>query len=80
MRNRSISIVGCFAGLLALSQLRAQTPAQSAEATAAVLQQGSVPRLIRFSGTLTAAEVKPGGLAGVEFAIYKEESGGVAIW
>ncbi len=80
MRSRSISIVGCFAGFLALSQLKAQIPAQSAEAAAAVLQQGSVPRLIRFSGTLAAADVKPGGLVGVEFAIYKEESGGVALW
>ncbi len=80
MRSRSISVVSCLAGLLALSQLKAQTQAQSAEAAAGVLQQGSVPRLIRYSGTLTATEVKPGALVGVEFAIYKEESGGVALW
>ena len=39
-----------------------------------------MPRLIRFRAALNGAEVKPGGPVGVEFAIYKEESGGVALW
>jgi hypothetical protein len=87
MSNRSACVGICFASLLALTQLIAQTQPQSRLAAAAVAQQptsealeGAVPRLIRFSGTLSAAEVKQGGLVGVEFAIYQEESGGIALW
>src|ERR1700722_5578027 len=85
MCNRRLCVVACFASLLALTPGMAQT--QSAEVTASVVaQQGSeglqssVPRLIRFGGTLGEAEVKQGRLVGVEFALYKEESGGVALW
>ncbi len=76
-RNWSVCIVPCLATLLALTPAMAQI-SEPAPATAG---QGAVPRLIRFNGLLGAAELKPGGgLVGVEFAIYKEETGGVALW
>ncbi|MGP0071789.1 MAG: hypothetical protein ACLPWF_07640 [Bryobacteraceae bacterium] len=58
----------------------AETAIQTGSQPVSDTAQGSVPRLIRFSGTLATAEAKPGGLVGVEFAIYKEESGGVSLW
>ncbi len=73
MRSSSVLIVTFFASLLALTPATAQTQPESAP--------GAVPRLIRLNGTLSAAELKPGGgLVGVELAIYKEETGGVALW
>ncbi|HTB16732.1 MAG TPA: hypothetical protein VK708_01395, partial [Bryobacteraceae bacterium] len=75
MRNGSICAAACFAGLLALFPAAAQT-----QPDAAATSQGAVPRLIRFNGSLDESAAKAGGLVGVEFAIYKEESGGVALW
>jgi hypothetical protein len=87
MRRWPVCLVTCFASLLTLTQATAQIQPQFGEAATPSLSQtvsdaaqGSVPRLIRFSGTLGAAEAKPDGLFGVEFAIYKEESGGVGLW
>ncbi|HZR32329.1 MAG TPA: hypothetical protein VFA76_10820 [Terriglobales bacterium] len=40
-----------------------------------------VPRLIRFGGVLRSTEGKPlSATAGVTFALYKDQSGGAALW
>ncbi len=40
-----------------------------------------VPRLVRFSGTIKDAAGKPvGGVAGVTFALYKDQEGGAPLW
>src|SRR5215471_10758166 len=40
-----------------------------------------VPRLVKFSGSMRdeAGHPKP-GIAGVTFALYKEQTGGVPLW
>jgi hypothetical protein len=49
------------------------TPRSSAEVT--------VPRLIKFSGTLLDGQNRPmAGPVGVTFALYAQESGGAALW
>jgi trimeric autotransporter adhesin len=41
----------------------------------------TVPRLIRFSGVLKDSSGKPvQGIAGVTFALYKDQEGGGALW
>lgn len=74
---RTICASICFVHLLTLSPLIAQTQPQTIPTTA---EQGAVPRLIRFNGTLAETVSKPGALVGVEFAIHKEETGGLALW
>src|SRR5579864_6818164 len=51
--------------------------AQSADSTATPV----VPRLVKFSGALRdeAGHPKP-GIAGVTFALYKEQTGGSPLW
>lgn len=51
--------------------------AQSTDSTAAPV----VPRLVKFSGSLRdeAGHPKP-GIAGVTFALYKEQTGGAPLW
>jgi trimeric autotransporter adhesin len=40
-----------------------------------------VPRLVNFSGRALSAQGKPiSGVAGVAFAIYKDQSGGSPLW
>jgi hypothetical protein len=52
----------------------AQQASSSAESTV-------VPRLVNFSGKATDTQGKTiSGVAGVTFAIYKEESGGSPLW
>jgi hypothetical protein len=85
MSNRIAYAFTCVATFAILCTPSAQS--QPTEPAAGITRQqiseavqGAVPRLIRFNGTLDQAPFKAGGLAGVEFAIYKEESGGVALW
>jgi trimeric autotransporter adhesin len=41
----------------------------------------SVPRLVKFSGTLTGSGGQPlSGVVGVTFALYEEERGGAPLW
>ena len=51
--------------------------AQSAESTGSLV----VPRLVKFSGSLRdeAGHAKP-GIAGITFALYKEQAGGTPLW
>jgi trimeric autotransporter adhesin len=44
-------------------------------------QTATVPHLVRFAGTIRDAGGKPRtGIAGLTFALYKEEQGGAALW
>ena len=41
----------------------------------------AVPRLVKFSGTLTGSSGQPmSGVVGVTFALYEEERGGAPLW
>jgi hypothetical protein len=63
------------AGLLCICLtfvLLAQPPAKTT---------ATVPRLVQFSGALTAANSQPlSGLVGVTFSLYEEERGGAPLW
>ena len=86
MHKVSVCVVTCLVGLLPLTQIRAQSQPQSTGLSAAEsvpvsdAPQNSVPRVIRFSGALDNSAAKPNGPAGVEFAIYKEQTGGTSLW
>ena len=65
----SATILGCSLFL------NAQQPAPSVAAAAVV------PRLVSFSGKAVDAQGKPlSGIAGVTFAIYKDQAGGAPLW
>ncbi len=75
-----LMVLWCGAGLLGSSSAQAQTsPAMAPrEATAAVI---SVPRLVKFSGTVQDSAGNPrSGITGITFALYKDQSGGAALW
>ncbi len=60
-------VAGC---LMVLGAAAAQTPAGSA-----------LPRLVRFSGTAKDPGGNPvTGVAGITFALYAEQTGGVPLW
>ncbi len=56
--------------------------AQSAPAApAAGTASTTVPRLVKFSGTVKDADGKPRtGVTGITFALYKDQEGGAALW
>ena len=67
-------------GLVLSSTATAQTnPATvSSEGTATVT---SVPRLVKFSGVVEDTAGNPrSGVTGITFALYKDQSGGAALW
>jgi hypothetical protein len=60
--------------VLFLSVFSASIAAQNAQPTA-------VPTMVRFSGNLKDANGKPlSGIAGLTFALYTDEQGGVPLW
>jgi hypothetical protein len=60
-------MVVCWAGI-AMAQPAAKT-------------NTAVPRLVKFSGTLTDGGGKPlSGVVGVTFALYQEQEGGAPVW
>jgi hypothetical protein len=62
----------CFDGTL----LWALSPQQATAETASAL-----PRLVRFGGTVKDLNGNPlNGVVGVTFALYSEQTGGVALW
>jgi hypothetical protein len=66
-------LLNCNLILLVCAVMNAQ---QMPTSTTAV-----VPRLVNFSGKATDAEGKPvTGIAGITFAIYKDQSGGAPLW
>jgi len=68
--------VGLPVSSIAIAQT---TPAAAPkEGTAAVI---SVPRLVKFSGTVQDSAGNPrSGITGITFALYKDQSGGAALW
>ena len=71
--RRSLAVF--LATFLLCSVLCAQQTAVSSPSTAVV------PRLVNFSGKAVDAQGKAiAGIAGVTFAIYREESGGAPLW
>ena len=70
--NARPMLLSLVASLLSALPLIAQQPA----APTAV-----VPRLIRFAGSVRDASGKPmSGVAGITFALFKEQEGGAALW
>jgi trimeric autotransporter adhesin len=62
-------------GLLCVCATFAALAQPPAKTTAAV------PRLVKFSGTLTGSSGQPmSGVVGVTFALYEEERGGAPLW
>src|SRR6266478_5336898 len=58
-----------------------QAPSRTVQAPREVVPPLPVPRLVKFAGTLKDELGKPRtGVAGVTFAIYKEQEGGAALW
>ncbi len=61
--------------------VRGRSDAAVASVGTLPLQQGAVPRLIKFTGTLRDLAGKPiAGLVDVTFALYAQESGGAPLW
>jgi len=68
----------CFLTTLLLIGSAISTFAQQ---TANIQANTVVPRVVNFSGGLTAANGKPlSGLPGVTFSIYKDSEGGAPLW
>jgi hypothetical protein len=66
--------ISLFCALVSVSLLNAQRVAASPSSSA-------VPRLVNFSGKAADAQGKTiTGIAGVTFAIYKDQSEGAALW
>src|SRR6266478_700274 len=58
-----------------------QAPSRTVQAPREVVPPLPVPRLVKFAGTLKDELGKPRtGVAGVTFAVYKEQEGGAALW
>jgi hypothetical protein len=65
-----------FAVLLLSAAVLAQTPCADGSASCS-----SVPRLIRFTGTLVDSGGHPrSGVIGVTFSVYRQATGGSALW
>src|SRR5690242_12881226 len=71
-RSTAPIVVGLIAAisLCALPGLAQQAEVQQTEA--------SVPRLVQFTGMVKEAAGKP--VAGITFALYKDQQGGAPIW
>ncbi len=67
-------------GLLGNNTARAQTsPAAAPSERVPVVT--SVPRLVKFSGAVQDSGGNPrSGITGITFALYKDQSGGAALW
>ena len=74
----SVCAVMLFLVLGWVSAVWAQSaPAAPAAGTVSI----TVPRLVKFSGTVKDADGKPRtGVTGITFALYKEQEGGAALW
>jgi hypothetical protein len=77
-----------LAFLSSVLSMTAQTTSGNAVATttavattAAVETTAQVPRLVKFSGTVTDVRGNaPGSVVGVTFSLYAEQSGGAPLW
>jgi hypothetical protein len=75
--NALFSLVLVFGLALSVSgQQTVQSPSRTTTAAA-----GGVSRLVNYSGRASDVHGKPvSGVAGVTFAIYKEQEGGSPLW
>ena len=72
------SLLACFGICLLSSVLVAQQPVVSPSSNPGA---AGVPRLVNFSSKVTDEQGKPlAGLAGVTFAIYKDQYEGPPLW
>ena len=66
--------VSLFCAMISVSLMNAQQPASSPSSS-------TVPRLVNFSGKAADVQGKTiTGIAGVTFAIYKDQTEGAALW
>jgi len=84
IRNRVLVLGTVFiatAGSLAGAQTSDAAVAVARASAPKLSPAGSVPRVVKFSGTLRDAEGKACAITvGVSFALYKEQEGGIALW
>ena len=67
--------------LVVLIVMCACSLAQSQTTNPTSLKPTVVPNLVKFSGTAKSVSGKPlGGVVGITFALYQEETGGTALW
>ena len=81
--QRNLLICFCAACLLLVGDSVAQqaSPSGDSQAAASATVSVTVPRLIRFSGTVKNTMGQPRtGAVGMTFALYKEQEGGAALW
>ena len=72
--------MACSVVLCGAVATQAQTASASATTTS-ISDNATVPRLIRFSGVAHDENGKPlGGVVGITFSFYAEETGGAALW
>ena len=81
-KQRQMNLVICLAAicwwLAGVSAGQQASPSASTEARSVTV---SVPRLVRFSGTVKDLQGRPlSGVAGVTFALYKDQQGGAPLW
>jgi hypothetical protein len=77
--TRSVLSLICLCLFLA-SASPAQNQRTVAAGTTATFSM-EIPRLVRFSGTVRDAEGNPkSGVAGITFALYKDQQGGATLW
>jgi hypothetical protein len=86
MKGHRLSV--CFVLFLSFAlrlsaQQAAGTPAAVSESPSAAnafarASQASLPRLVKFSGTVK--DTAAGPLMGITFALYKDQEGGAALW
>ena len=77
MKFRNIAVTTFVFGLAALLSIHA--PAQQSDLS--TVKASVVPHLVNFSGRAFDSQGKPiQGIAGVTFAIYKDEDGGAPLW
>ena len=84
MEKRSqwnIVICCCAICLLLVGHAVAQQASPSPSRDGQTTTSATVPRLVRFSGAVKDADGKPRtGVAGITFALYKDQEGGAPLW
>src|SRR5579864_1618740 len=77
----SIRLSLCLLWMCSALPLMAQQPAMSAPQSAEAAATATVPRLVNFSGKAMDRQGKTiSGIAGVTFAIYKDQYEGSPLW
>jgi Chaperone of endosialidase len=81
MKNIGLKEKIHVASLMALLVLTCGIVGHAQQAAPSGAVSVTVPRMMRFSGTVTDTRGKAmSGVAGITFSIYKEQQGGAALW